>query len=98
MLVVDALFDHFRQISSNVEIIGSLVRCSPISASGRPSWVKSDDFAMPALLPLYPRACAMGYQAPSAGASQVSRWLRRRLKEPGRQGQGGRGRTAPRSH
>jgi hypothetical protein len=28
MLVLDALFDHFQQISSNVEIIGS----SPISA------------------------------------------------------------------
>jgi len=25
MLVLDALFDHFQQISSNVEIIGSLV-------------------------------------------------------------------------
>jgi hypothetical protein len=24
MLVLDALFDHFQQISSNVEIIGSL--------------------------------------------------------------------------
>ena len=32
MLVLDALFDHFQQISSNVEIIGSLVQCSPISA------------------------------------------------------------------
>ena len=32
MLVLDALFDHFRQISSNVEIIGSLVQRSPISA------------------------------------------------------------------
>jgi hypothetical protein len=32
MLVLDALFDHIQQISSNVEIIGSLVRCSPISA------------------------------------------------------------------
>jgi hypothetical protein len=39
MLVLDALFDPFRQISSNVEIIGTLVRCSPISASERPSWV-----------------------------------------------------------
>jgi hypothetical protein len=26
MLVLDALFDHFQQISSNVEIIGSLVQ------------------------------------------------------------------------
>src|SRR5262249_2266742 len=32
MLVLDALFDHFHQISSNVEIIGRLVQCSPISA------------------------------------------------------------------
>ena len=32
MLVLDALFDHFQQISSNVEITGSLVQCSPISA------------------------------------------------------------------
>jgi hypothetical protein len=32
MLVLDALFDHFQQTSSNVEIIGSLVQCSPISA------------------------------------------------------------------
>jgi hypothetical protein len=32
MLVLDALFDHIQQISSNVEIIGSLVQCSPISA------------------------------------------------------------------
>jgi hypothetical protein len=30
MLVLDALFDHIRQISSNVEIIGSLVRRSPV--------------------------------------------------------------------
>jgi hypothetical protein len=30
MLVLDALFDHFQQISSNVEIMGSLVQCSPI--------------------------------------------------------------------
>jgi hypothetical protein len=30
----------FPQVSSNVEIIGTLVRCSPISASERPSWVK----------------------------------------------------------
>jgi hypothetical protein len=45
MLVLDALFDHIQQISSNVEIIGSLVLCSPISAidvrvgarAGRPS-------------------------------------------------------------
>jgi len=26
MLVLDARFDHFQQISSNVEIIGSLVQ------------------------------------------------------------------------
>jgi hypothetical protein len=32
MLVLDALFDHMAQISSNIEIIGSLVRGSPISA------------------------------------------------------------------
>jgi hypothetical protein len=32
MLVLDALFDHFQQISSIVEIIGSLVQRSPISA------------------------------------------------------------------
>ena len=32
MLVLDALFDHFQQISSNVEIIRSLVQCFPISA------------------------------------------------------------------
>jgi hypothetical protein len=31
MLVLDALFDHIQQISSNVEIIGSLVESSPIS-------------------------------------------------------------------
>jgi hypothetical protein len=30
MHVLDALFDHFQQISSNVEIIGSLAQCSPI--------------------------------------------------------------------
>ena len=29
--VLDALFDHFQQISSNAEITGSLVQCSPIS-------------------------------------------------------------------
>ena len=29
MLVLDALFDHIRQISSHVEIIGSLVQRSP---------------------------------------------------------------------
>jgi len=33
MLVPDALFDHFRQISSHVEIIGSLVQRSPVSES-----------------------------------------------------------------
>jgi len=33
MLVLDALFDHFQQKSSHVEIIGSLVRRSPVSAS-----------------------------------------------------------------
>ena len=32
MFVPDALFDHIHQISSNIEIIGSLVQCSPISA------------------------------------------------------------------
>jgi hypothetical protein len=32
MLALDARFDHFQQISSNVEIMGSLVQCSPISA------------------------------------------------------------------
>jgi hypothetical protein len=32
MLVLDALFDHIQRISSHVEIIGSLVQCSPISA------------------------------------------------------------------
>jgi hypothetical protein len=32
MLVLDALFDHMAQISSNIEIIGSLVQYSPISA------------------------------------------------------------------
>jgi hypothetical protein len=30
--LLDALFDRIHQISSNVEIIGSLVQCSPISA------------------------------------------------------------------
>src|SRR5262249_42696582 len=29
LLVLDASFDHIQQISSNVEIIGSLVQCSP---------------------------------------------------------------------
>jgi hypothetical protein len=33
MLVLDALFDHIQQISSHVEIIGSLVQRSPMSAS-----------------------------------------------------------------
>jgi hypothetical protein len=33
MLVLDALFDHIQQISSHVEIIGSLVQRSPLSAS-----------------------------------------------------------------
>jgi hypothetical protein len=33
--VLDALFDHFQQISSNAEITGSLVQCSPISANGK---------------------------------------------------------------
>jgi hypothetical protein len=32
MFALDALFDHIHQISSNVEISGSLVQCSPISA------------------------------------------------------------------
>src|SRR5262249_56969878 len=32
MLVLDARFDHIQQILSNVEIIGSLVQCSLISA------------------------------------------------------------------
>jgi hypothetical protein len=32
MLVLDALFDHSHQISSNVEIIGKLVQYSAISA------------------------------------------------------------------
>jgi hypothetical protein len=36
MLVLDALFAHFRQISSNVEIIGPVLAHS---ASERPSWV-----------------------------------------------------------
>jgi hypothetical protein len=30
--VLDALFGHCQQISSNAEITGSLVQCSPISA------------------------------------------------------------------
>jgi hypothetical protein len=30
MPVLDALFDHIPQISSHIEIIGSLVQCSPI--------------------------------------------------------------------
>jgi hypothetical protein len=30
MLVLDALFDHIPQISSNVEIIRGLVQCAPI--------------------------------------------------------------------
>jgi hypothetical protein len=30
MLVLDALFDHIQQIPSHVEIIGSLVRRSPV--------------------------------------------------------------------
>jgi hypothetical protein len=33
MLVLDALFDHIQQISSHVDILGSLVQCSPASAS-----------------------------------------------------------------
>jgi hypothetical protein len=32
MLVLDALFDHIHQISSSVEIAGSVVQCLPISA------------------------------------------------------------------
>src|SRR5437660_918078 len=31
MPVLDALFDHSQQVSSNVEITGSLVQCSPVS-------------------------------------------------------------------
>jgi hypothetical protein len=34
MLVLDALFDHFQQILSNVEIIGSLVQCRAIPSIG----------------------------------------------------------------
>jgi hypothetical protein len=30
MFVLDALFDHIQQISSHVEIIGSLVQRSPV--------------------------------------------------------------------
>jgi hypothetical protein len=32
MLVLDALFDRIQQTSSNIEIVASLVQCSPISA------------------------------------------------------------------
>jgi hypothetical protein len=53
MLVLDALFDPFRQISSNVEIIGTLVRCSPISASERPSWVIRVILVVGRLLPVF---------------------------------------------
>jgi hypothetical protein len=37
MLVLDALFDHFHQISSSVEIIGSLLRQLPPSCINRPA-------------------------------------------------------------
>jgi hypothetical protein len=74
MLVLDALFDPFRQISSNVEIIGTLVRCSPISASERPSWVcavqrrRFPVGASPTRQPLQPEAIG--------AVMEVTKWLK----------------------
>jgi hypothetical protein len=54
MLVLDALFDHIRQISSNVEIIGNLVQCPAISAIDVREWDG------PAVLPPCERADHFG--------------------------------------
>jgi hypothetical protein len=74
MLVLDALFDPFRQISSNVEIIGTLVRCSPISASECPRWVcavqrrRFPVGASPTRQPLQPEAIG--------AVMEVTKWLK----------------------
>jgi hypothetical protein len=51
MFVPDALFGHFQQISSHVEIIGSLVQRSPIRRV-MSEWVKSTDVAVGCSIPV----------------------------------------------
>ena len=64
MLVLDALFDHIRQISSHVEIIGSLAQRSPVSESdGRG---RDEDFSSP---PAQIPACAANAPGSSLGSN-----------------------------
>jgi len=65
MLVLDALFDHFQQISSNVEIIGNLIQCSAISAID----VRSESFA--SMLPCLPICPLCGSFRKCAGDCSV---------------------------
>jgi hypothetical protein len=55
MHVLDALFDHSHQISSNVEIIGKLVQCSVFRQLMSESWVKSVEITMLAPGLFYPQ-------------------------------------------
>src|SRR5205814_10009509 len=53
MLVRDVLFGHFHRISSNVEIIGSLVQCSAMSAIDVPLRVNRVVFEVGRLRPVF---------------------------------------------
>jgi hypothetical protein len=55
MLVLEALFDHIQQISSRVEIIGSLVQRSPVSASDVRDGSTSEELGLSKCLPGYTR-------------------------------------------